>query len=249
MRVPTAQELLTIWERGQQQSAPDKALLLLGAACPEIALETLAVLSIGQRDAFLLTLRERLFGTHLNSVVRCQICSEHLELNFSTSEMRVTKAATALENCTPQEGCSLQIRGYDIRFRVPNSQDLLALIEQSNVNKSALLERCVLRIKSRGKNKRAAELPENVQVALSQAMAEADPQADVQLALQCPACQHRWQAAFDILTFLWSELQTWAHRMLREVHLLARAYGWSEADILVMNPGRRHTYLAMIAAR
>ena len=249
MRVPTAPELLVIWERGQQQVAPHKALLLLSAACPEIAPEALVALSIGQRDAFLLTLREQLFGTHLNSVVRCQICSEQLELNFSTTEMRITNAAAALENCTPQKACSLQLRGYDIRFRVPNSQDLLALTEQHNVSKSALLERCILHIKVRGKNKRAAELPENVQAALSKAMAEADPQADLQLALQCPACQHQWQVAFDILTFLWSELQTWAHRMLREVHLLARAYGWSEADILAMNPGRRYTYLALIAAR
>ena len=167
MRVPTAQELLVIWERGQQQVAPHKALLLLSAACPEIAPEALAALSIGQRDAFLLTLREQLFGTRLNSVVRCQICSEQLELNFSTTEMRATNAAIGLENGAPLETCSLQIRGYDIRFRVPNSQDLLALAAQSNANKSALLERCVLQIKARGKNKRAAELPENVQAALS----------------------------------------------------------------------------------
>ncbi len=77
-------------------------------------------------------------------------------------------------------------------------------------------------------------------------MEEADPQGNVQLALDCPACGHRWLQAFDILTYLWREIDDWAQRTLREVHLLASAYGWSEQAILALSARRRHMYLEMV---
>jgi hypothetical protein len=77
-------------------------------------------------------------------------------------------------------------------------------------------------------------------------MAEADPQANVQLAITCPVCSKHWQAGFDIVSFFWNEIDAWAHRLLQEVHTLASAYGWREADILAMSPWRRQCYLAMI---
>jgi hypothetical protein len=74
-------------------------------------------------------------------------------------------------------------------------------------------------------------------------MAEVDPQADVQLAMACPACSHEWQLTFDILSFFWNEINAWASRILDEVHTLASAYGWREADILALSPHRRQLYL------
>jgi hypothetical protein len=79
-------------------------------------------------------------------------------------------------------------------------------------------------------------------------MAEADPLADIQIAISCPACAQGWRAAFDILTFLWSEIEAWAWRMLSDVHTLASAYGWCERDILALSPTRRQFYLEMVGA-
>jgi hypothetical protein len=79
-------------------------------------------------------------------------------------------------------------------------------------------------------------------------MAEADPQADVQLDLSCPACRHRWLAVFDIVSFLWSEIDASARRTLQDVHRLATAYGWREPDILALTPWRRQVYLEMAGA-
>ncbi|MGH8523199.1 MAG: phage baseplate protein, partial [Gammaproteobacteria bacterium] len=73
----------------------------------------------------------------------------------------------------------------------------------------------------------------------------ADPQSNLQISLTCPACGHCWEALFDIVFFLWAEINHWAERTLRAVHLLARAYGWREADVLAMSPTRRQMYLGM----
>jgi hypothetical protein len=84
--------------------------------------------------------------------------------------------------------------------------------------------------------------------AISERMAAADPQANLELALACPACGEAWNSALEIVSFFWSEIHAWATLLLQEVHLLASAYGWREAEILSMNPARRQTYLDLIRA-
>jgi hypothetical protein len=79
-------------------------------------------------------------------------------------------------------------------------------------------------------------------------MSSADPLADVQLALTCPACDHKWEQAFDIADFLWNEIQAWAQQTLRDVHSLALVYGWREADVLALSPTRRQMYLELVQA-
>ena len=82
--------------------------------------------------------------------------------------------------------------------------------------------------------------------AAGEALAQADPMADLRLGLTCVACGHAWQSPFDTASFLWTELDAWAARILREVHTLASAYGWTERDILSLSPGRRAQYLEMV---
>ena len=81
--------------------------------------------------------------------------------------------------------------------------------------------------------------------AIETRMTEIDPQAEIDLALECPSCGHQWAAAFDIATFLWKELHVWALRTLRDVHSLARSYGWREADVLALSATRRQIYMEL----
>ena len=89
-------------------------------------------------------------------------------------------------------------------------------------------------------------LPESVIQALNRRIEELDPQAEVRINLCCPVCSYRWEVFFDIASFLWAEINEWAVRMLQTVHKLARAYGWSEREILNLSPVRRQLYLGMV---
>jgi hypothetical protein len=51
---------------------------------------------------------------------------------------------------------------------------------------------------------------------------------------------------FDIISFFWTELDSLARRLLQDVHVLAKAYSWREADILSMSATRRQFYLEMV---
>ncbi|MUL34938.1 phage baseplate protein [Gloeocapsopsis sp. AAB1 = 1H9] len=243
MRVLSASELLSAWERGLAQMPVQRALTLLAAACPETSVDTLAKLSIGQRDAYLLTLREWTFGTQLLSLATCPSCRERVELNFNVADIRIAS------NFELAEAYSLSIAEYELHFRLPNSQDLAAIDSYTDISKTRyfLLKRCLLTANQNGQAITADQLPTDIVDAVVQRMAEAEPQADVQLKLSCPSCSHQWQETFDIVSFFWNEIDAWAYRVLREVHTLALAYGWHETEILTLSPGRRQFYLEMVS--
>lgn len=242
IRPLSAAELLNAWEQGLWQSPTGRALTLLAAACPDISRDTLARMSIGRRDGYLLTLREWVFGSRLISLADCHHCGEQLELSFDAADVR---AAPERE---PDETLALELAGYTARFRLPNSLDALAAGGGNIVTaRRMLLERCVLEVQYNGAAVDPVDLPPALIDALIVRMAQDDPQADIELDLTCPACGQTWRATFDIVSFFWNEINTWAYRMLRDVHTLATAYGWREADIVAMSPWRRQVYLDMVS--
>jgi hypothetical protein len=233
--------MLEVWERGLGGSPLQRSLMLLAAASAE-PMDAMARLSAGQRDTRLISLRERAFGSHLSAVATCPRCGERLELNFRTSDMRV-QAETESAETLPVE-----VTGYNVRCRAPNSLDLIAIATERDRAEARrqLLERCLSQITREGEPIALEQLPDQVIEAVVERIAQADPQADVQIALTCTQCEHQWQAAFDIGPFFWSEIHVWAQRTLHEVHALASAYGWREMDILMMSPWRRQFYLNCI---
>jgi hypothetical protein len=244
MRALSSSELLSVWERGWAQPPARQALTLLASAFPDLSADALARLSVGRRDALLLTLRERLFGPRLVGLAVCQNCGERLELTFGAGEIR------AAPDDEPSETLSLDADGYRVEFRLPNSQDLVDVTDchDEPSARQLLLDRCLLIASRNGEQTAPDQLPASLVEAVTKRMATADPQADVSLALICPHCRHEWQAAFDIVSFLWSEINAWAQRILCEVHTLASAYGWREADILALSPSRRQLYLELVGA-
>ena len=111
-----------------------------------------------------------------------------------------------------------------------------------------LLSRCVIEASVGGVPVRAADLAPELREALARDMAEADPRAEVDIDLACPACAHRWTMLFDVMAVLWADVTQKAKRLLQEVDALARAYGWSEATVLALSSQRRALYLEMVTA-
>jgi hypothetical protein len=238
LRPMTTAHLIAAWEQGLAQGPIRRALTLISAAWPEAPPESLAALPIGQRDALLLALREAAFGSHIEALAACPACGEALELTFDVDTIR---AAPPSDPTLPGR---LDVDGYKIGFRLPSSLDVEAVLDsESSDASSGLLTRCLLSIKRGRRIVSAESLPATVKESIGAAMAAADPQADVRLALTCPACGHGWQATFDIAAFLWSEVHAWATRVLHDVHALAAAYGWSEADVMALSPARRQFYI------
>lgn len=250
------EQVLQLWERVQGLPPHRQAVAMLAAAESGRTRESIAELSIGARDASLLTLRERLFGPQLKSLADCPNCGERVEMGFRVDDIRTaTTASTEQENGS---GSMLLIEsGWRVEYRLPTVADFAEIADGSDPEAARrnLLQRCVLTIDS-DLEKQGAEgfaagteiehLPANLVERIVEAMSEADPQADVELLLSCPGCGHQWQAPFDIVSYLVTEIDVWARRILADVARLARGYGWREADILAMTPARRQAYLELL---
>lgn len=242
-RVPGATELLDAWDAGTGQSSVDRAITLLRTSSPDVARHELEHLSVGERDGRLLTLCETTLGARIAGLVNCPACGDAMEISFLASDVRVPAA-------NPPSSSWAEVGSTSVHFRLPNSRDLAAaaMFEDVAAVRRALLRSCVLAIAGRTDAPVVDELEDAVVDAIAARMGEVDPQADVALALECPACSHAWHTAFDVAAFFWMQLDAWAKRTLHDVHTLARAYGWSEHAILSLSATRRQVYLDMVGA-
>ena len=239
MRPLSASAVIEVWERGVGQPAIERGLTLL-AACGEDREDDLAALSIGRREARLAELHQRLFGDALHAYAECPQCRERLEYSLSIRDLEMTGAPDSGE-------LSLSSGGIGLRLRPPNSADLIAAgrCETLEAARDLLARRCILGAEEQGRAVPVEMLPGSIVEGIAERLREADPRAETLIRLTCAACRCQWQVALDMERFLWAKVAALAKRLMREVHVLARAYGWREADILALSAARRRFYLEM----
>ena len=233
---------LDVWEQGYNLHPLDRALLVLGRCRPEYNRETLLDLSLGQRDRFLFELYRGSFGDALEAFTQCPACHERLEFALSCGAFLDDGAARQLASKT------VEIDGILFSLRAPTSRDAAAATASATVEaaKNTLLSRCATPTSVIDVAMDA--LPERTQAVIAGQIALLDPQAEVLVELTCPACGGAWQGVFEVIDFLWAEIRTRARHLLQEIDVLARAYGWREADILAMSDARRGLYVQMAMA-
>ncbi len=230
-------DLLRLWERGAALHPIDRALLILALADPGRTGAELARLPLGRRDALLLAVRARTLGERLEAHERCPVCAEHVEFELDC-------ATLAGGDDAPLEPWSVEAGGMRLAVRALDSFDAAAAVAAGPAAAyDELLQRAVVSAEPMP----AGELPAEVAAAVAASLAEHDPRAELALDVRCPGCGHRWQTVLDVAGFVWAELMARAQRMLQDVHLLARAYGWSEPEILALGDSRRAAYVALAA--
>lgn len=242
MRPLSASAVLQIWEQGQRGHSVNQALALLAAALPGRTMAQLADLSLGERDAILLRLRERTLGPDLKGYTACPQCGATLDFTISVADVLVSPPGAAREGVLTTED------GYEVRFRSVTSRDLEAVsrAEDLEAARSLLVRRVVRAALHAGAPVDPRALPESVIQELSTRLETLDPQAEIPLALDCAACKNEWLVLFEIGSFFWTEATALAERLLNEVHVLAHYYGWSEPQILSLSAVRRQYYLDLV---
>jgi hypothetical protein len=242
MRALTSRDLLRAWEEALDQPGVLRAIPLLAVSC-DVTPHEAGQWSIARRDAALFDLRIQLFGRQADALVQCPRCAERMEMRLDLGEMRPARPAK-------RAACTTRVGGYVVRYRAPNSTDLLSIVTSGDAQRARvqLLERCVESVALAGRRRALATVPPEVAEGVAQRISKEQAEADVRLRLTCANCGHAWEEPFDIARFLWREVDAWARRTFRDVHALARAYGWGETDILNLSARRRRMYLDLIGA-
>jgi len=240
-------DLLQVWEATAGAGATERAVALLARAWPERSPESLAALPLGRRDHLLLELYRGTFGADLDLFVRCPACGEGLELDVTADDL-LARPGEPGEEAEADAVHELDADGLLIRFRLPTGADVDAATRAAGPAeaRALLVERLVLAARRDGVGVDPAELDESEQTRLAESLAAADPRAEMLFDLDCHACRHPWQTLFDVAECFEHQLATASRHLLREVHALARGYGWREADILALSEPRRRVYLEML---
>jgi hypothetical protein len=235
MRSLSSDDFLNIWERGFRLHPLDRGLLALSAALPETSYDSLADWPLGQRNRALAELRCACFGPGLQGWIRCAQCEEKLEFQMDGRALMKQDVG-----CERNQGEPIVVNGHS--FRLPTSRDLACAVREADSRLAAvrLLESCRL------EEGVAPAWSEEEMEEVGEILALADPMAETRLTLHCPKCGYEWYETLDLATFLWSEIEARAKRLLMEIHSLASAYGWTEKEVLSLSEPRRAFYLEMV---
>ena len=194
-------------------------------------------LTVGRGNVELLGLYVALAGPTLAGVADCPSCGAELDVEFDARRL----TAPGLDPTGAE--LAVDVDGRRTVVTVPSIEDLAA----GPADGDSLLVRCLA-----AGGDPAADPPaawsEAARDAVEEALADADPMAEISVALACPECGIPWTETLDPAAFVWAEVDAEVRRVASDVLELTRAYGWSEAEITGMTPWRRRLYLEAAGA-
>lgn len=226
MRSLSASSALTLWETGRGRRPLERALLLARAVLPECSADEVAGLPIGRRDAAILRLRQGLNGNRLDVLAACPGCGADVEVAIAID--RMLDAQTSAVPPLQEPGA----------YRLPTTRLLEAALAAAGADgdaAEALACACAT-----GSGEHANDWRE-----LESFVSRHDPLADIELEVRCPECASTWHEHLDPVSLCWQELEAACLALVADVATLARAFGWSERDILDMSEARRAVYLEL----
>ncbi|MGX4654553.1 hypothetical protein ACWCHM_12740 [Micromonospora sp. SCSIO 07396] len=224
--------LVHAWDDALGQPAPRRGLLLLGRPDADR-------LPVGEVTALLLATAGGWTGGRVATTVDCPACPQRLEVTLTVADLLAAAPPPADRSAGP---FTLRWRGHLLTLRLPTTADLAGAARSGDAVAAErwLLDACLLDADPPLADPSAA-LP-----AVSAAMAERDPLGVVAVTLTCPGCGGGTEVLLDVPAWAWHAADVRVRRLLDEVHRLARAYGWSEAEVLALGPHRRAAYLERV---
>lgn len=253
-------DLLDLWDRALGPGPVERARVLagFGAGADDDGARRL---TLGEANAALLRLREAVAGPTMEAVAGCPACGETVEWTLAVADLLALDAG-------PRPGpVPIEVAGWHVRWHAPTLADLLDpvpsdplrargadplgaqgadLLAAAVAPGTALLNRCVEHVKDPdGRPAGVASLPPAVRAALAEALEAVDPLAEISADLTCPRCGTAFVSDVDVPAFVWAEVDVRARRLLADVATLARAYGWTEPEVLALSEARRAAYLRL----
>lgn len=226
------QSLLQVWDGVEAAGPAARPAELLDALRTALGEETgtpAAGLPVGRRDRALIALRRRLFGAGMTCHAPCPACGEAIEVTLDLDAFG--------PGGRTRDAVEVRHGGHLHRLRPATSRDLAAAVARPPAERiAALIRACAL-------GPLPDPLPPGFVEAASEALRTADPDAEIRVALTCPDCGTAADLDFDIGACLAEDIRRAARRLLREIHHLASAYGWSEAECLAVPARRRRDYI------
>jgi hypothetical protein len=214
------------------------ARVLVDAPAAGVRPSTAWQMSIGDRDRLVAELYRCCFGDRVSSVAHCESCGGSFEMDFSLSAL-VARADE--RQLVPSAGTGPDDGGFYLapggaRFRLISADDERALLgvppEQAS---QVLVARCL------------PDCPPGATDEAAQSLIEAlDPVLALEIPTRCAECGASQSVDFDLCRFFLASLFRERPLLIREIHWIAKVYGWSHCEILDLPRTVRRTYASLI---
>jgi hypothetical protein len=192
--------------------------------------------TVGTRIAALLRLMAATDAVnHLNLLTRCQdpACGERFEFELPLS---------LVVNYVPEKNIvQVVLDGTRaVSLRHPNGQDLREWRRQSPTSRKAAITAMLQSLVIEG------QVTHEDEPIIAEALSIIDPLVAFAVSCVCPICAFPNEVTVDLEDIALTHFKRRQLVLLHEIHELASRYGWTEAEILAIQPGRRARYLTMI---
>lgn len=190
-------------------------------------------IAIADRDYLLSGIYKYTFGPRIQSVLPCQACTQHFDIDFLIDDLVAHTRGNATTAGRDTDGF---YTSNNYRFRLPNGEDELAVMGLSAQQaEQQLLHRCV-----------PQPFSEEDTAPIQEQMEQAGPILLMNMQATCPECQVQQDVRFDMQSFLQARLTNERKRVAAEIHCLAATYRWSHHEILELPRSLRKTYAGLI---
>ncbi|MFZ5673535.1 MAG: hypothetical protein ACOZAM_11290 [Pseudomonadota bacterium] len=206
--------------------------------------DQLARLTIGDRERLLLAVCSRLLGAETDLVVSCPSCQSAVEMPISFRDLVTARPASSDRRCA----LAAHDGTWTAELSPPTARKLESALGRGPEAARQLLEVCLTALfDAQGQDVGRAALPRECEAELAEKLLALDPLAECRIAVECPHCGTAFETLLDGFSLLKAAFGS-AAALYGDVYRMARAYHWSEADILALPLVRRAQYLAIAAA-
>lgn len=217
-------------------------VLRLGNAEPTP--DQLEKLTIGDRERLLLAACSHILGAEADLVVSCPGCRALVEAPIRFRDLISVRPAPSASRCS----LAAEDGEWSAELTPPTGADLERAMKAGPDAARRLLESCVKALFDvRGHAVSRDALPQECEAELAERLLALDPLAECRIAVDCPHCALRFDTLLDGFALLKNAFGS-AHALYGDVYRMARAYHWSEADILALPLAKRAQYIAIAMA-
>lgn len=173
------------------------------------------------RDMLLAAIYTHTFGSRIQGTMTCPDCEEPYDYDFDLEEIRNQLLSGFEEPAVHFRGDDVLFRFNDNELRLLNGEDEINLENADTTEANRiLLERTCPNYSS-----------EN-EIDVEQLLSEVAPIMSIDMESVCPECESRHNIEFDMQYYLMTKLRQEQRFLWYEIHRLAAAYRWSQAEIL-----------------
>jgi hypothetical protein len=168
----------------------------------------------------------------LTATCAARHCGAPMDLPLDLQAFR-REAEPAHTTCALPDGRRLEVA-------VPTGDDQIAWLAAGDAEPGAIVGRLVSRPSD------ADDVPQPWLAPIEAALEAADPLTTLEIETVCPECGVAVSIPLDLEARCLALLAAEQPRLIDDIHALATAYHWSEAEIIAIPPARRRQYLARI---